>query len=354
MREIAKIKIAFKARIQELLKEKPGMTLVEVAKEMQISARAAQIYLNEIHALNKAMASLSKNELHSAQKISAEDPLEKFLNAFRASFNPPSPQFRSKGDWLVSGVWSDYMKKWLKQTFACQQFEFPHTQRRRLDAALWAKTKSVRMDIALEWEWDHNKVRNQFPEDDFKKVLEVDALAALAIIQTRGDGKISGNRKAKQAGQTVARIRQSCIDYKIDDRPAGLMEIRRTFQDCSRVEFVWRFHNLNQGTTVEGERWAYPRENVGSSQNAEFSIKRGPAGMDEIQAGFYEHFKGKPYEVLGMARHSETLEPMVVYKALYKGDFPEGSLWVRPLEMFKETVAVNGLRVPRFRFVKAT
>ncbi len=73
--------------------------------------------------------------------------------------------------------------------------------------------------------------------------------------------------------------------------------------------------------------------------------------MDEIQKGLYEHFKGKQYEVLGLARHSETLELMVVYKALYKGDFPEGSLWVRPLEMFKETVTVDGLQVPRFKKV---
>lgn len=74
--------------------------------------------------------------------------------------------------------------------------------------------------------------------------------------------------------------------------------------------------------------------------------------MEEIQKGLYEHFKGKPYEVLGTARHSETLEPLVVYKALYKGDFPEGALWVRPLAMFQETVSVNGRQVPRFRFIK--
>jgi hypothetical protein len=68
--------------------------------------------------------------------------------------------------------------------------------------------------------------------------------------------------------------------------------------------------------------------------------------------GFYEHFKGKRYEVLGVARHSETLEPMVVYKALYKGDFPEGSLWVRPLAMFEENVVAGGKSVPRFRRVE--
>lgn len=72
--------------------------------------------------------------------------------------------------------------------------------------------------------------------------------------------------------------------------------------------------------------------------------------MDEIKTGFYEHFKGKKYEVIGLARHSETLEPLVIYKALYAGNFPEGSLWVRPLTMFQENVIVNGKEVPRFRY----
>ena len=73
-----------------------------------------------------------------------------------------------------------------------------------------------------------------------------------------------------------------------------------------------------------------------------------------IEKGIYEHYKGKYYEVVGEALHSETEEPMVVYKALYKGDFPEGTLWVRPLGMFKEDVSVQGKVVPRFRFISAT
>lgn len=188
----------------------------------------------------------------------ANDHLETFLNEFRSSFHPPIPKSRPGRDWLVSGVWSDYLKAWLKLKFAHQDFEFPHTLRRRLDAALWFTSRAGRMDIALEWEWDDNKVRNQFPEGDFKKVLEVDAMSALAIVQTRGDGREGGSRGAKQAERTVARIRQSARSNQIDARPVGLMEICRTFQDPSRVEFVWRFHNLNHDTTVEGERWSYP------------------------------------------------------------------------------------------------
>lgn len=67
----------------------------------------------------------------------------------------------------------------------------------------------------------------------------------------------------------------------------------------------------------------------------------------KIQPGEYEHFKGKRYRVLGIARHSETQEEMVVYQALYD----EGELWVRPLAMFTEEVERDGSRVPRFRFV---
>ena len=63
-----------------------------------------------------------------------------------------------------------------------------------------------------------------------------------------------------------------------------------------------------------------------------------------ITPGKYRHFKGNEYEVIGIAKHSETLEEMVVYRALY-GD---GGLWVRPLKMWDETVNHNGRTVKRF------
>ena len=66
--------------------------------------------------------------------------------------------------------------------------------------------------------------------------------------------------------------------------------------------------------------------------------------MDYIKPGKYRHFKGKEYEVLYVAKHSETLEPMVVYKALY-GD---GGVWVRPLSMWNETVERDGVQYCRF------
>jgi hypothetical protein len=66
-----------------------------------------------------------------------------------------------------------------------------------------------------------------------------------------------------------------------------------------------------------------------------------------VAAGRYRHYKGKEYTVIGVAQHSETLEELVVYRQEY-GDF---GLWVRPKEMFAETVRVNGQTIPRFQYV---
>jgi hypothetical protein len=66
-----------------------------------------------------------------------------------------------------------------------------------------------------------------------------------------------------------------------------------------------------------------------------------------IKIGKYEHYKGKQYEVLGIAKHSETLEEFVVYKALYGG----GELWIRPIKMFSEEVEVNDKKVKRFKYI---
>ena len=67
----------------------------------------------------------------------------------------------------------------------------------------------------------------------------------------------------------------------------------------------------------------------------------------EIKLGKYRHYKGKEYEVLGIAKHSETLEDVVVYRALYG----KQQLWVRPLKMFMEMVIVDGVQKQRFEFI---
>ncbi|GAA4429399.1 DUF1653 domain-containing protein [Bremerella cremea] len=68
---------------------------------------------------------------------------------------------------------------------------------------------------------------------------------------------------------------------------------------------------------------------------------------ETITAGRYRHYKGPEYVVLGVARHSETEEPLVVYRK----DYGDQSLWVRPLTMFTETVEIDGQQIPRFAYV---
>jgi len=69
--------------------------------------------------------------------------------------------------------------------------------------------------------------------------------------------------------------------------------------------------------------------------------------LPAARRGRYRHYKGGEYELVGVARHSETLEPLVVYRPLYS----ESGLWVRPYAMFFEDVEVDGRRMPRFAFV---
>jgi hypothetical protein len=74
------------------------------------------------------------------------------------------------------------------------------------------------------------------------------------------------------------------------------------------------------------------------------------AVQGEIVEGRYRHYKGGIYEVIGTARHSETEETMVVYRALSGS----GGLWVRPAAMFAESVEIGGERIPRFELIDGT
>ena len=71
---------------------------------------------------------------------------------------------------------------------------------------------------------------------------------------------------------------------------------------------------------------------------------------EKLALGIYRHYKGKDYEVIAVARHSETEEELVVYRLMY-GDF---SYWVRPLSMFTESIELDGVITPRFQWLKAT
>jgi len=69
--------------------------------------------------------------------------------------------------------------------------------------------------------------------------------------------------------------------------------------------------------------------------------------MNDLSPGKYRHYKGKEYEVIGSAKHTETMESFVVYRALY-GEY---GLWIRPKSMFLESVNVDGKDIPRFEFM---
>lgn len=69
-----------------------------------------------------------------------------------------------------------------------------------------------------------------------------------------------------------------------------------------------------------------------------------------MKLGIYKHYKGKEYKVIGIAKHSETLEDLVVYECLY--DNPKSKLWVRPMSMFGEEIETNGKKVPRFEYLR--
>lgn len=75
--------------------------------------------------------------------------------------------------------------------------------------------------------------------------------------------------------------------------------------------------------------------------------------IEKLKPGKYQHYKGKQYEVIGIARHSETLEEFVVYRALYESENGGRVLWIRPLKMFLEKVKVEGKEVPRFKFIQS-
>ena len=69
--------------------------------------------------------------------------------------------------------------------------------------------------------------------------------------------------------------------------------------------------------------------------------------MSSVKLGRYRHYKGKEYTVIGVARHSETEEELVIYRK----EYDDCGLWVRPKEMFPEDVDVDGRRVPRFQYL---
>src|SRR5437867_6781122 len=182
-----------------------------------------------------------------------------FFTRFEASFRPPSPYRGQTGtNWLISRVWSAYTKHWLQSNYRVVQCEHRLSRQRRLDAAIWCNCQTLvacelPMDIALEWEWDNNKVHLDFHSGDFRKLLEVNARCGLAIVQTR----IDGSRSPTQADGTLSHLHQSFGAYRRDNRSVGVVEIRRILQTKQRVQFACYFWNLTIGQKREVGSWFY-------------------------------------------------------------------------------------------------
>lgn len=88
-----------------------------------------------------------------------------------------------------------------------------------------------------------------------------------------------------------------------------------------------------------------------SAAHADIQLSKDKTMIPEIKIGaIYKHYKNKDYRIIGVARHSETLEELVVYQALYDSpQFGMNSIWVRPKSMFLEEIELNGIKVPRFQ-----
>lgn len=180
--------------------------------------------------------------------------LAELFTSFETDFRPPTPYRGQIGDnWLVSGVWSEYMRGWLRGKFQIE-LEYAVGDGRRLDAALWLAGNRGTMDIALEWEWDNNKVHRHFPTGDFRKVLEVNALCGVAIIHTRADKK----RGPGQADETLYRILAMYKSHRLDTRPVGVIEIRRVAHHRDFVEFEPTCLDVDSGRTIKFSPWRYP------------------------------------------------------------------------------------------------
>lgn len=109
------------------------------------------------------------------------------------------------------------------------------------------------MDIALEWEWDNNKVATDFARGDFRKLFDVEANFGVAIVQTRVDGR----RGSTQADESVRMLQGRRDKYQRDDREVALIEIRRVQDRLGRVDFTCYWHDM-RGQAHKLLKLSYP------------------------------------------------------------------------------------------------
>lgn len=181
--------------------------------------------------------------------------LSTFVDGFQHSFLPPSPYRGAKGtDWRISRVWRDYMKQWLLDRYRAR-FELP-VGRRRLDAALWIDQQSFEtgnIDIALEWEWDHNQVAKAFCDGDFEKLFAVGACCGLAIVHTRIDGR----RGKAQVDSVIQNMKRCLHEYRRGDESVAAIEIRRILDRRDEVRFEVITHDLDENVQRGLMAWSY-------------------------------------------------------------------------------------------------
>jgi hypothetical protein len=147
------------------------------------------------------------------------------------------------------------MKCWLTARYQVT-FELPIPERRRLDAALWcrdANKKKDQIDIAVEWEWDNNKVDKDFFRGDFRKLLEVGAKCGLAVVQTRVDG----SRGMAQAERVLKNLHGCYGDFRGASESIAIIEVRRVVHERSKVNFICTAYGLDDSSTEEVARWSF-------------------------------------------------------------------------------------------------
>jgi len=168
--------------------------------------------------------------------------LSRFLTQFQQTFDPAPPsRGKSQKNWLISRVWSESLKRWFTDHYRTIQYEFRVGDRRRLDAALCHKADvplddpDAPMDLAIEWEWDNNKVWSQYGGGDFHKLFEVVATCGVAIVQTRVDGR----RGTEKADDTISQLLGFHKRYSVDcpKRDVAIVEFRRILHTPTEVRF---------------------------------------------------------------------------------------------------------------------
>jgi len=168
-----------------------------------------------------------------------DSTFQRFAGVFREAFRPPRPYTGDNDDdWLVSRVWSDYVRDWLQREFRAEVGALPAG---RSNAALWFQDSTQPgPDVALAWMWDNNKVWRSFAASAFEALFLVRATAVVGLVQTRVDG----TRGNEQAIESLHRIRSTYARHAGAVRSAGVIEIRRVAQRIDGVSFACFAHDF--------------------------------------------------------------------------------------------------------------